>query len=892
MQTGVSFPYHYKMNFAFLFSLLNTAVLFSHAAASGYSGLVFADRNANGLCDLGERGVPDVAVSDGLHVVKTDRHGRYTLPGHDRERFIFITLPSGAKAFPFYRRIEQGRNRYDFALMPNQQSQASSGHRFLHVTDTEIFNTRDHEDWVGGVRDYARNSGASFVIHTGDICYEEGLKKHIGLMNTGNFPCPVYYCIGNHDLVDGEYGEEVFESVYGPVFYSFEAGNTHYVVTPMLGGDRRPGYSQEDVSRWLKNDLAQLPRGKSVVVFSHDLLTGGERFLYGAGEHAVDLNMHNLKAWIYGHRHTNHIRKQGNVFTICTGTVDKGGIDHSMAAFRDITVDGQGRLSSSLRHVYVHKALQVASVQNGKSPLAADGSMTVSVNAYHAGSPVRGVACTLSIGGRKAAEVHLSPRTSWNWAASVPVPPGSMGKEAVLRVRADFGPEGTAETEETFVCVPTGGKDVKTGRDWGNLLGNPEHVGTVEDAPLPPYELAWVSNIGGNIHMASPLVSGSRVFVATADEDMKGEACLGALDVETGRVLWKYPVRNSIKNTIAHDGNTVLAQDADGWLYAVDGETGRLRWERKLPVRETSGLVEGLVAGGGKVYAGTGRGLTACSVRDGRVLWTNSGWGQHEGATTTLSLGNGVLIAGSQWQALFGNDAETGRLLWKNGGNGLRNRGASAAIHGSKAYLTSWDALFILDIRTGSILKQANLPISVDVTSTPLVTDREIIFGTARDGLMALDRQTLKEKWRYATGDALVYTAPYTRKASRTIESSPVQVGGYVLATASDGSFSAIDRKTGRLVWSAKTGAPFFSSPAVSGNAVFVADFSGNVYAFIRREHTIVTNDKMAGFHAERRGAVGGKDAAPEEISPQRQAGGESSAWDNISNKKRINSYE
>ena len=30
----------------------------------------------------------------------------------------------------------------------------------------------------------------------------------------------VFYCIGNHDLVKGKYGEELFESIYGPVYYS------------------------------------------------------------------------------------------------------------------------------------------------------------------------------------------------------------------------------------------------------------------------------------------------------------------------------------------------------------------------------------------------------------------------------------------------------------------------------------------------------------------------------------------------------------------------------------------------------------------------------------------------------------------------------------------------
>lgn len=73
---------------------------------------------------------------------------------------------------------------------------------------------------MNNVRDYARNEQAAFIIHTGDICYEKGLKAHIKLMNTENMDCPVFYCIGNHDLVKGKYGEELFESIYGPVYYS------------------------------------------------------------------------------------------------------------------------------------------------------------------------------------------------------------------------------------------------------------------------------------------------------------------------------------------------------------------------------------------------------------------------------------------------------------------------------------------------------------------------------------------------------------------------------------------------------------------------------------------------------------------------------------------------
>lgn len=107
-----------KMKVALIVPLLSAAALFGRAAAE-YSGLVFEDRNGNGVCDRGERGAPGVTVSDGLHVVKTDGDGCYTLPGHDRERFLFVTVPSGARAFPFYKKLSGEKTVTIFPWSPD-----------------------------------------------------------------------------------------------------------------------------------------------------------------------------------------------------------------------------------------------------------------------------------------------------------------------------------------------------------------------------------------------------------------------------------------------------------------------------------------------------------------------------------------------------------------------------------------------------------------------------------------------------------------------------------------------------------------------------------------------------------------------------------------------------
>ncbi|MDE7024422.1 MAG: PQQ-like beta-propeller repeat protein, partial [Paramuribaculum sp.] len=163
---------------------------------------------------------------------------------------------------------------------------------------------------------------------------------------------------------------------------------------------------------------------------------------------------------------------------------------------------------------------------------------------------------------------------------------------------------------------------------------------------------------------------------------------------------------------------------------------------------------------------------------------------------------------------------------------GLRNRGASPAIHNGLLYLVSDKSFFIINGRDGRIVVRKDLPYSVDVTSTPLLSSEMIVFGTAQHGLVALDAQTLEERWQSPVGDALVFTSPYTRSYSATIETSPVLSGDVIYVGASDGCLYGIDLKNGKTVWKHKMGAPIFSSVAISGNTLIASDFGGNIYSF------------------------------------------------------------
>lgn len=803
--------------------------VFALSGYAQYSGKVFVDENDNGIYDSGEKLLKGIKVSDGLNVVETESDGKFVLPGHEKERFIFITVPSGYKAvYNHYRKIDDSTVSYDFGIVPYTVGIDNKGsHRFIQITDTEISQVQGNENWAENLHRYSVNEKVAFIVHTGDICYENGLKSHIKLVNTRNMDVPVYYCIGNHDLVKGKYGEELFENIYGPVYYSFDVDNVHYIVTPMAGGDYWPGYTKDDVCRWMKNDLEHVKPGTPVYVFNHDILTEGDKFIYSGKSESINLNEYNLKAWIYGHWHINHIKKQGDVYTVCSSTIDKGGIDHSTSSYRVMRVDRKGDFVSEMRYAYIDNQLCIS------SPSGKTASNTINVNVYSSNASTEQVTYTCMYGEKVIIKDRkLNPKTDWTWGAELSLDSKYYDKELKLLVTAEFS-NGEKRVEEKKFEYSPGEVLVELGGNWTNLLANSEHIGGIISCPLDSLlNLAWSTNVGGNIFMTSPIVYNGMVYIASVDDDNRGRAAIYALEAKTGKIVWKHHVEGSIKNTIAIDKDKVFAQDIYGIIYAIDCNNGSLCWKKDIGMGVLPSLTEGLATKDGILYAGTGKYLQAIDASTGEMLWQNRDWGQNQGSTATLSVSDEVIIGSTQWGALYGNDVKTGKMLWSKSQDGLGFRASSPAIKDGLLYLISDKAFFIMDAKKGDIIVRKDLPYSVDATSTPVISENEIIFGTSRDGLVALDRSTLNEKWHCPVGKALIYTSSYTRPDSQTIETSPIIVENTVFVGASDGYLYAVDKNKGSITAKYDLGAPIFSSVSFSGNTLFVSDFGGNVYAF------------------------------------------------------------
>ncbi len=800
---------------------------------SQFKGKVYIDENRSGVYDKGDTPLVDVSVTDGRNVVKTDKKGRFSLPGYEKTRFITLTTPAGYEAKQFYLPVTPGNTgSYDFQLLPSKRTKAEE-HTFLQITDTEV--TGGLGRWVTDLKNYVANEKPAFVIHTGDICYEAGQRMHIRVVNAGTMGCPVYYCIGNHDLVKGKYGEELYESLYGPTWYSFDVGNVHYVVTPMSHGDFPSDYTQRDVYEWLKNDLALMRKDQALVLFNHDLFTAGDNFVFRADkEHILDLRPYNAKAEIYGHMHYNYVRNQKGIYTICTATLDKGGIDHSPSAFREIHVDAGNNLSTCLRYTFIEPRISLLS-PSGEVQDAAGGKLPLSVNTYCSQAKTQQVSYLLKnkADNKEIARGNLRPCTDWNWADEISLPASLPAGQLELTVTSRFTNGKTAVATHTFACRNQSPSVPQQGGDWTTLLGNAAHTGGINSSDVRlPLQTLWVANAGSNIFMTSPLIAEGKVFVATTDDNVSLDASLCAFDLQSGKLLWKYATENSVKNTIAYEDGLILAQDAACNLYAVNASSGSLAWKKTLDMKAYPYLTEGLTVDKGVVYAGIGSSLSAYELKTGCLLWINREWTQREGATTTLTVAGNSLVSGTQWGGLYANDIRTGKLLWKLTEDGLRNRGASPVYRDGQLWLLSAKSLFVIEPETGKVVRQKELSANVDVTSTPLVTDNEVIFGTADRGIMALDKETFFVKWKAETHPSLVYTAPYSTSPQAGVETSPVASQGIVYVGASDGYLYALDQSTGIIKEKIDLGAPIFSTPALSGKRMVVCDFAGNVYSF------------------------------------------------------------
>jgi predicted MPP superfamily phosphohydrolase len=326
-------------------------------------------------CREDGRGISDVAVTDGTDIAVTGADGRYRLAADPDAEFVYLSLPAGYRIpcedgsrAVLYRRREPATGRRepatgrrepatgaphagevstgarsagfeaDFALEPDP----AAGDRlsFLYVTDTHLDNQREDRFGSETLAAVSREPSVRFVLFGGDISLQ-GRAEDAYLQALGGLPIPWFQAIGNHELLVGQSDPKAqFKRLFGPAYYSFNAGRYHFVVLDGTEPDpSRTGWRNvigkvgERELNWLRRDLAVLPPGTPVICFCHIPLisTYSERrgLLHERAEPSWEITnaaevlavfaQYRVQLVLQGHMHENEHQVAGGTLFLTTG---------------------------------------------------------------------------------------------------------------------------------------------------------------------------------------------------------------------------------------------------------------------------------------------------------------------------------------------------------------------------------------------------------------------------------------------------------------------------------------------------------------------------------------------------------------------------------------------
>lgn len=263
-------------------------------------GVVFVDKNQNSVQDRNERGLRGVTVTNGRDVTTTDDRGRYELPAFDNMT-VSVTQPRGYQvpvdednvAQFFYHHLPEGSPelRYggieptgplpdavNFPLVKSNLT-GSAAQQCLIGGDIQTY-IQDEVEYArnGAFADLAARTdytgcGALFIgdVVGDDLSLYPQTRELVSMLNG-----PARFLPGNHDLdfdaTSSEHTFDTYRAEIGPEYYSYDVGKAHVVALNTVEypvGTSYTGSLDERQLEWLRNDLAQVPANKLIVIAAH-----------------------------------------------------------------------------------------------------------------------------------------------------------------------------------------------------------------------------------------------------------------------------------------------------------------------------------------------------------------------------------------------------------------------------------------------------------------------------------------------------------------------------------------------------------------------------------------------------------------------------------------------
>lgn len=213
--------------------------------------------------------------------------------------------------------------------------------------------------------------------------------------------------------------------------------------------------------------------------------------------------------------------------------------------------------------------------------------------------------------------------------------------------------------------------------------------------------IRWSSKFKGPVDHA-PDIGTDDLFLATAADRVF------AVNPDDGKLRWQYE-RESPEGFTIHgyavprqDGHLVYAGFSDGYLVALQADTGDVRWSRSLAAASEQFVdvdASPIVWRGKLFVASFSGGLYGLRPNDGEVLWRTSIDG-----TSALTQGASNLYAVSSRAGLAAVSSD-GNILWRQGLPSAGDLTAPVEVGPYLVFSGSREGLFVLERETGKLLQ-------------------------------------------------------------------------------------------------------------------------------------------------------------------------------------------
>ncbi|WP_247730879.1 PQQ-binding-like beta-propeller repeat protein [Halovivax limisalsi] len=289
---------------------------------------------------------------------------------------------------------------------------------------------------------------------------------------------------------------------------------------------------------------------------------------------------------------------------------------------------------------------------------------------------------------------------------------------------------------------------------------------------------------------------------------------LYAIDADSGDVRWTFQAENGILSSPTVVGGTVYVPDDDANVYAIDAATGTERWRFEAGTEHSEmfsspTVVDGTVYVGSYDIVGKNGTVHALDAADGTESWSYETGGKIYSSPTVV---DGTVYVGARDNNVHAIDAESGTEQWVfETGDWVRS---SPTVFDGTVYVGSYDnSVYAIDAESGAELWSFD-------TGDRIYASPTVVGGTVyirSNDVYAIDAAEGTERWSADAGS--------WGGSSVTIDGGTAYVG------SDDGRLYAIDAANGSQRWSFGTGEFIRSTPTVADGTVYVGSVDDRVYA-------------------------------------------------------------